>query len=66
MSFVAVDKRINNNEFIHDIKPKRVMDGKPRYHHWQSESTMIWIPNGTIEKIIGHKLTWEDEPVELT
>lgn len=25
----------------------------------------IQLPKGTIKKIIGHELTWEDEPVEL-
>lgn len=26
---------------------------------------MFTIPKGSIEKLIGHKLTWEDEPVEI-
>ena len=25
----------------------------------------VIIPKGTIEKILGHKITWEDEPVEV-
>ena len=25
----------------------------------------VILPNGTIEKIIGHKITWEDEPVKI-
>lgn len=29
------------------------------------EDCSIEIPSGTIEKIIGRKLTWEDEPVEI-
>ena len=29
------------------------------------EDCSIELPSGTIEKIIGRKLTWEDEPVEI-
>lgn len=25
----------------------------------------VWLPSGSIEKLIGRKLTWSDEPVEL-
>lgn len=27
--------------------------------------TVIVLPGGTIEKIIGRKLTWDDDPVEI-
>lgn len=29
------------------------------------EDVSIKLPAGTIEKLIGRKLTWEDEPVEI-
>ena len=29
------------------------------------EDVAVVLPNGTIEKIIGHKMSWEDEPIEL-
>jgi hypothetical protein len=29
------------------------------------EDCSIELPSGTIEKIIGRKLTWEDEPVKI-
>lgn len=29
------------------------------------EDVSIELPTGTIEKLIGRKLTWEDEPVEI-
>ena len=32
---------------------------------WGTVSTIIEIPIGTIEKIIGKKLTWEDDPIEI-
>jgi len=36
-------------------------DGRGFWQTWGSE---IDLPKGTIEKLIGRKLTWEDEPVE--
>jgi len=55
---LAIDK--NNSEFAFSEKP------------WRNDYTWIWplrsdrlrLPAGTIEKLIGRKLTWEDEPVE--
>jgi hypothetical protein len=33
---------------------------------WEEQSpAWIPLPKGTIEKIIGHKLTWKDEPFPL-
>ena len=29
------------------------------------EDISVELPNGTIEKLIGRKMTWEDDPVEL-
>ena len=59
MAFVAVDK--NKKEYIYDEKPKREI-----YHKsWNSVYESVELPKGTIEKLIGKKLTWEDEPVEL-
>ena len=29
-------------------------------------SGAIQLPKGTIKKLLGRELTWEDEPVELT
>lgn len=58
MAFVAVDK--NRDEYIYTNKPIRDSD----YWFINSED-YISIPKGSIEKLIGRKLTWEDEPVEL-
>lgn len=33
--------------------------------YWYCRSQIIVLPQGTIEKLIGRTLTWEDEPVEL-
>lgn len=62
MAWVAVDSY--NKEVIFLRKPKRV------YGFWvdaneYAEDTQITLPNGTIKKLIGRELTWEDSPVEL-
>jgi len=58
MSYVAVDE-----------------DGEWKFSSKPSRGKEVWIfniicrleklPKGSIEKLIGKKLTWEDEPVEL-
>lgn len=65
MAWLAVDRRKKNNEFIYDTKPRKVTDSRPSYNHWWCDSKMISVPDGTIEKIIGYKLTWSDDPIEL-
>ena len=60
MSHIAVDK--NNDEWIFDGIPKR------QNNEWYPNPIVdeyISLPKGSIEKLIGKKLTWEDEPVEL-
>lgn len=63
----------SNTEFISEVKPIRV--NFPGYGYWdiddddpeaseQGLQTMI-LPPGTIEKLIGKKLTWEDEPHQI-
>lgn len=64
MAYVAVDE--NGNEFLHDDKPIRARVKNNGY--WIDnylESVYIDLPKGSIEKLIGKKLTWEDEPVKL-
>lgn len=58
MAWVAVDK--NGEEWVYSNEPMRE-DGV--FFEFDSK---VWIPSGSIEKLIGRKLTWEDEPVELT
>ena len=62
MAWVAVDSY--NKEVIFLRKPKRV------YGFWvdvneDSEDTQISLPKGSIKKLIGRDLTWQDEPIEL-
>ena len=63
MSWVAVDSY--NKELIFFRKPRRI------YGFWvdaneSSGDTEIPLPKGSIKKLIGRELTWEDEPVKLT
>lgn len=59
IAYVAVDGD-TGNECIYDKKPKRCLG------FWKTENGVyVDLPKGTIEKLIGKKLTWEDEPVAL-
>lgn len=58
MAWLAVDR--SGQEIIGDIRPRRdsmIWDFKS-YHY-------ILLHDGTIKKLIGRDLTWEDEPVEI-
>lgn len=60
MAWVAVDE--DGTEAGYEDKPVRASGS------WETSeqySRYIDIPKGSIEKLIGKKLTWEDEPVEL-
>ena len=63
MAWLCVDK---HGEFIFETKPIR----SKKHSCWALQSrhgmcSVIKLPKGTIEKIIGKYLTWEDEPVKL-
>lgn len=58
MAWVAVD--MDNTEWIFNKKPFRFDEG-----YWYSDSQFIYIPEGSIKKLIGRELSWKDEPVEL-
>ena len=64
MAYVAVDK--DGTETIFADKPSRVFDDVKNCFYWVASSgSFIPIPKGTIKKLIGKELTWEDEPVEF-
>lgn len=63
MAYVAVDP--NGEEWIYEDEPIRYIEYSKWYPEIISSCRYIQIPKGTIEKLIGKKLTWEDEPVEL-
>lgn len=66
MAWLAVDK--DGGEYLYSNKPIRRSDG----YWWNStdeygEDTecFIGLPIGSVRKLIGRELTWEDEPIEL-
>ena len=69
MAWVAVDK--DKTETIFAFCPRRA--NSSRYALGKEELKTMWVdggryvilPTGSIQKLIGRKLTWSDEPVEL-
>lgn len=62
MAWVAVDS--DKREFIYTHKPVRVLKYKCWYNR-VSYSKHINIPKGTIEKLTGIKLTWDNDCIKL-
>lgn len=69
MSWIAVDK--NGSEFIFKGKPYRAhtRNGEDLgcfvYFNDKDDGSGIKLPEGTIERLIMKKLTYEDEPINL-
>ena len=57
MAWLAVNK--NETETIFNSEPIKFEK------YWDSNDDYIDLPTGSIEKLIGKKLTWEDEPIEI-
>ena len=58
MAWVAKDK--DGEECIYEKKPER------NGWFWDTfDDENVGLPDGTIKKLIGRELTWEDDPVEL-
>lgn len=60
MAWLAVDK--DGTEIIFQFHPKKT---ETCYIPLYSYSMWLTLPKGSIEKLIGRKLTWKDEPVGL-
>lgn len=60
MAWLAVDN--NGNELIFQFHPRK---NKVRYLPLYSYSMYVKLPKGSIKKLIGRELSWEDEPVEI-
>ena len=60
MVWLAVD--YNGTECVFTIEPSR-----SEYKTWRVlvYGNYIELPKGSIKKLIGRNLTWEDDPVEL-
>ena len=67
MAWVAVHK--NGNEGIFSHKPTRVEELDVRYDEEEAGGIFydseISLPKGSIKKLIGRDLAWQDDPVEL-
>lgn len=65
MAWVAVNA--DGKEFLFENKPYR--SGYGEYGYWNPTYSgicgCILIPHGSIKKLIGRELSWDDEPVEL-
>ena len=61
MAFVAVDK--NGTELISNNSPYKDSE----MTRWSTKnSKYVELPKGTIKKLIGRDLIFDDDPVELT
>lgn len=61
MAWVAVNK--DGSEVILSTLPDKL--GLNDFNQWVCFGNRIFLPQGSIEKLIGRSLTWNDEPVEL-
>ena len=43
----------------------RELNNKDNYYSWKDTFTEISLFSGSIKKLIGRELTWNDEPIEL-
>lgn len=59
MAYVVVDKE--KREWIFNAFPEKLIE----FGYWTSDEDFIELPKGSIKKLIGRTLTWEDEPVEI-
>ena len=58
MAWVAVDE--NGDEFIYRSEPYRLQN-----YLYMCDNYFVELPKGSVEKLLGRKLSWKDEPVEL-
>jgi hypothetical protein len=61
MAWLCVDK--SKNEHISEDKPIR---HKGVLWCFAFDDDAVSLPKGTIKRLIGRELSWEDEPVEFT
>ena len=58
MAYLCVEK--DGTESICSFKPRRWRD-----ENWTTFGKRIELPHGSIAKLIGRELAWEDEPVMI-
>lgn len=62
MAYLCVDRR---GEFIANNIPERNFFEWSSWKDYVESCTLISVPKGTIKKLIGKEMTWEDEPICL-
>ena len=63
-TYLAVEP--NGNELIFSEPPRRIDEHSTCGWFCSSNSTQcVNVPRGTIKKITGKTITWEDEPIKL-
>lgn len=60
MAWLAVDK--DGSEYVYQDKPIRK---DKLFDRQEDESELVQLPEGSIKKLIGKELTFDDEPIEL-
>lgn len=60
MAWLAVDK--DGSEYVYQDKPIRK---DKLFDRQEDESELVQLPEGSIKKLTGKELTWDDEPIEL-
>lgn len=60
MAWLAVDK--NGDENVYYLEPER---DDIMFVYMSPDVRFVELPKGSIEKLIGRPLKWDDEPVEL-
>lgn len=63
MAWLAVDR--DGEECIYERKPIRVEYYGGMWICEKGSNINIRLPHGSIQKLIGRSLTWQDDPVEL-
>ena len=63
MAYVAVDK--DGTECIYVTQPLRDDNVWIINDCWIGDGSYVILPKGTIKKLIGRELTWNDEPVKI-
>lgn len=63
MAWLAVDK--DGQECVYIFKPKRGNSQFDAVRMNNCITDFVELPSGSIKKLIGRDLTWEDEPVEI-
>lgn len=65
MAYLACDK--DGAEAIYEVLPIRHNTcWNPAKYRNGEPTDWVYLPHGSIAKLIGRELTWDDEPVELT